>query len=80
MGGSKAPRGVCYAVLLCLLSVAIGAAYHYELNPHHGFARFWLRWENVDLNAEQVKGECARVKVAVQGNASALPLRRRLAT
>lgn len=60
VGGSKAPRGFCYAVLLCLVSVAVGTTYHYELNTHHGFARFWLRWENVDLNAEQVKGDCAR--------------------
>ena len=60
VSGGKAPRGLCYAVLLCLLSVVVGAAYHYELNTHHGFARFWLRWENVDLNAEQVKSECVR--------------------
>ncbi|KAK8380449.1 hypothetical protein O3P69_016792 [Scylla paramamosain] len=53
VGGGKAPRGFCYALLVCLLSVAVAAVYHYELNTHHGFARFWLRWENVDLNAEQ---------------------------
>lgn len=56
-GGMKAPRGVCYAVVLCVVSVLVGIVYHYELNTHHGFARFWLRWENVDLNAEQVN-EC----------------------
>ncbi|XP_045117261.1 uncharacterized protein LOC123507962 [Portunus trituberculatus] len=53
VGGGKAPRGFCYALLVCLLSVAVAAVYHYELNTHQGFARFWLRWENVDLNAEQ---------------------------
>ncbi|MPC53188.1 hypothetical protein E2C01_047075 [Portunus trituberculatus] len=61
VGGGKAPRGFCYALLVCLLSVAVAAVYHYELNTHQGFARFWLRWENVDLNAEQVL--MSRVKV-----------------
>lgn len=56
-GRLRAPRGLCYAVAVCVVSVLVGAVYHYELNTHHGFARFWLRWENVDLNAEQVR-EC----------------------
>lgn len=56
-GGWRAPRGLCYAVVVCVVSLVVGVVYHYELNTHQGFARFWLRWENVDLNAEQVN-EC----------------------
>ncbi|KAK3859855.1 hypothetical protein Pcinc_034060 [Petrolisthes cinctipes] len=53
-GGGGKTRGTFYAILLGVLSVLFGTVYYYELYTHHGFARFWLRWENVDLHAEQV--------------------------
>ncbi|XP_069166246.1 uncharacterized protein [Procambarus clarkii] len=46
-------RGVWYAVVLGLVGILVGAVYHYELHTQHGFTKFWLRWENVDLYAEQ---------------------------
>ncbi|KAK4298311.1 hypothetical protein Pmani_029336 [Petrolisthes manimaculis] len=60
-GGGSKTRGTFYAILLGVLSVLFGAVYYYELYTHHGFARFWLRWENVDLHAEQVSTDVASV-------------------
>lgn len=68
-GGVRAPRGLCYAVVVCVVSLVVGVVYHYELNTHHGFARFWLKWENVDLNAEQVN-ECQMLMRMMQVNES----------
>ncbi|XP_069939978.1 uncharacterized protein [Cherax quadricarinatus] len=46
-------RGTWYAVLMGILALFLGAIYQYDLHTQHGFTKMWLRWENVDLYAEQ---------------------------
>ncbi|KAK7077468.1 hypothetical protein SK128_007712 [Halocaridina rubra] len=48
-------RGFWYALVIGVLAVAFAMLYQYELHTHQGFARFWLNWENIDLNAEQTR-------------------------
>ncbi|XP_064115206.1 LOW QUALITY PROTEIN: uncharacterized protein LOC135221330 [Macrobrachium nipponense] len=47
------PRGVIYGVIVATIAVAFAFVNYYELHTHHGFAKFWLLWENVDLTVEQ---------------------------
>lgn len=65
-GGLRVPRGLCYALVAGVVGVLFGVVYHYELNTHHGFARFWLRWENVDLNAEQVSERVSMCQLLIK--------------
>ncbi|XP_066962042.1 bifunctional arginine demethylase and lysyl-hydroxylase JMJD6-like [Macrobrachium rosenbergii] len=46
-------RGVLCGVVVGAVAMVIALIHYYELHTHHGFAKFWLRWENLDLHVEQ---------------------------
>ncbi|XP_063603742.1 uncharacterized protein LOC134779450 [Penaeus indicus] len=52
-GKSARARGPWVALVLGIVSAIVGTVYHYELHTQNGFTKFWLRWENIDLHAEQ---------------------------
>ena len=47
-----------FSLLIVVFSLSIiaciGLIYKYELHTPEGFSKFWFKWENIDIDVEQV--------------------------